>query len=325
MQSIVVEQRWAGCLSRTESLQEFGGDLERGSPQANKLQSMVFGSSYSGCRIFALVVLVSMARTSGAWSASRYVARGGSDESACSASTRCASLSRAADELVPGDTLCVLHSGTAEAWLGKLFHAGSRQSDRYQGLITRTGDGRRYRRGFIRLATTWGTTLTPHFESAAIPNLADALTEQTGIAASVGRHTFIGSPQFLHSPFVFITAAEAFDLTASQTRALGKYMHDGGFVFADNAVPVFEFSQAEAALRCMFERALGARGRNHDDVCDPSECDHTQRDHAGDHLGLRAQELVTPPLQMEDGYATVPDTPGLGVELDEDALDSCRI
>ena len=115
VQSIVVEQRWAGCLSRTESLQEFGGDLERGSPQANKLQSMVFGSSYSGCRIFALVVLVSMARTSGAWSASRYVARGGSDESACSASTRCASLSRAADELVPGDTLCVLHSGTAEA------------------------------------------------------------------------------------------------------------------------------------------------------------------------------------------------------------------
>ena len=40
---------------------------------------------------------------------------------------------------------------------------------------------------------------------------------------------------------------------------------------------------------------------------------------------LRENALVKPAIQMEDGYVTVPDRPGLGVELDEDALDNCRI
>ena len=40
---------------------------------------------------------------------------------------------------------------------------------------------------------------------------------------------------------------------------------------------------------------------------------------------LRANALVEPPIQMEDGYATVPDKPGLGIKLDEDALENCRV
>ena len=40
---------------------------------------------------------------------------------------------------------------------------------------------------------------------------------------------------------------------------------------------------------------------------------------------LRANGLIEPAIQMEDGYATVPDKPGLGVELDEDALENCRV
>ena len=195
---------------------------------------------------------------------SKYVARGGSDESDCSASSPCSSLHHAAASLVPGDTLHVLHSGEGEeAWLGELFRAGSLRSERYRGLIARTGETRRELRGFIRLATAWGTGLRPRFDSAAlaIPNLADALTEQTGIAASVDRHIFVGSPQFMRSPFVYITADEVFDLTDSETRALGEYLRGGGFVFADNAVPGLEFSQAEAALRGLFQEALGHSGR----------------------------------------------------------------
>lgn len=195
---------------------------------------------------------------------SGYVARGGSDDADCGAASPCASLDRAASPLVPGDTLHVLHSPEEdEAWLGELFRGASLQSGRYRGVIARTGEDRRDLRGFIRLATTWGTSLKPRFDSAAlaIPNLADALTEQTGIAASVGRHVFIGSPQFMRSPFVFITAGEAFDLTDSETRALGEYMRGGGFVFADNALPGLEFSQAEAALRGLFREALGHQGR----------------------------------------------------------------
>ena len=41
---------------------------------------------------------------------------------------------------------------------------------------------------------------------------------------------------------------------------------------------------------------------------------------------LRAFDLVTPStIPLVDGYATVPDEPGLGVVLDEDALDNCRV
>ena len=40
---------------------------------------------------------------------------------------------------------------------------------------------------------------------------------------------------------------------------------------------------------------------------------------------LRAYDLIKPAIQMQDGYATVPDRPGLGVELDEDALENCRV
>ena len=41
---------------------------------------------------------------------------------------------------------------------------------------------------------------------------------------------------------------------------------------------------------------------------------------------LRAFDLVTPStIPLVDGYATVPNSPGLGVELNEDALDNCRV
>ena len=40
---------------------------------------------------------------------------------------------------------------------------------------------------------------------------------------------------------------------------------------------------------------------------------------------LRAFDIIKPAIQMEHGYATVPDKPGLGIELDEDALENCRV
>jgi len=40
---------------------------------------------------------------------------------------------------------------------------------------------------------------------------------------------------------------------------------------------------------------------------------------------LRAFDIIKPAIQIEHGYATVPDKPGLGIELDEDALENCRV
>jgi muconate cycloisomerase len=40
---------------------------------------------------------------------------------------------------------------------------------------------------------------------------------------------------------------------------------------------------------------------------------------------LRVDDLVREPLQIEDGHVRVPEGPGLGVELDEDAVDRYRV
>ena len=40
---------------------------------------------------------------------------------------------------------------------------------------------------------------------------------------------------------------------------------------------------------------------------------------------LREDDLIVEPLRFEDGYALVPQTPGLGVMLDEEAVRKYRV
>ena len=40
---------------------------------------------------------------------------------------------------------------------------------------------------------------------------------------------------------------------------------------------------------------------------------------------LRVDDLIVDPLVIENGYVRVPEGPGLGVELDEDALERYRV
>jgi len=211
----------------------------------------------------AVTTLVVVALFSGAaWGGASYVAPAGSDDAVCSAEAPCASLSRAADLLVPGDTLYAVAGGDS-AWIARLLERGSRSAGRYRSMLLQEPAGPRKVRGFVQLATTWATTLKPRFPSAAraIPNLVDALNRQTGIAAAVGKHVFIGSREFARSPFAYLTTARAFELTAAEVQSLGEYLRDGGFVFADNALASSEHSLAEASLRHMLVQALGRRGR----------------------------------------------------------------
>ena len=145
----------------------------------------------------------------------------------------------------------------------ELLDLDALDTGKYKGLIIQDPTDRRKVKGFVYLGTAWATDLEPVFDSAAkaIPNLVDAVNAQTGITAKVDEHLFVDSQELFRTPFVYITAQEAFELTDREKTNLGKYMREGGFVFADNANAIVEFSQAEASLRQIFRDALGSQGQ----------------------------------------------------------------
>ena len=133
---------------------------------------------------------------------------------------------------------------------------------KYKGLIIQDPSDRRSVKGFIYLGTAWANDLEPTFDSAAkaIPNLVDALNQQTGISAQVDAHLFVDSQELFRTPFVYLTSQQAFELTEREIENLGEYLRRGGFIFADNANPTAEYSQAEASLRKVFGDALRSQG-----------------------------------------------------------------
>jgi len=134
---------------------------------------------------------------------------------------------------------------------------------KYKGLVIQDPTDKRKVKGFVYIAMAWGNDLRPTFADAvrAISNLAMAINTHTGITAHVDRHLFLDSQELFRTPFVYITADRAFELTERESKNLGEYMRRGGFVFADNAVPTLEYGPAEASLRQMFRDALGPQAR----------------------------------------------------------------
>ena len=144
----------------------------------------------------------------------------------------------------------------------ELLDLDALDTGKYKGLIIQDPTDKKNVKGFVYLGTAWATDLEPIFDSAAkaMPNLVDALNEQTGITAKIDEHLFLDSQELFRTPFVYITANEAFELTEREIHNLGAYLRSGGFIFVDNATPTLEFSQAEASLRQIFRDALGAQG-----------------------------------------------------------------
>jgi len=165
------------------------------------------------------------------------------------------------------DLSAAVISGTKEpekriAMREELIDLQALDTGKYKGLIIQDPSDRKKVKGFVYLGTAWANDLEPTFDSAAkaIPNLVDALNSQTGISAQVDAHLFIDSQELFRTPFIYLTADEAFELTEREIENLGEYLRRGGFVFADNANPSAEYSQAEASLRKVFRDALRAQG-----------------------------------------------------------------
>jgi hypothetical protein len=130
----------------------------------------------------------------------------------------------------------------------------------YGGVVLEDPEDKRNIQGFVHLALIWGTRLKPGFPRA-MAGLAEAVNTYTHIRAKVTDHIFLNSSELFRKPFVYITAVDAFDLTAAEIENLGRYMKNGGFVLVDNGRPDLSFGAAEAALRNMFTQALGNAGK----------------------------------------------------------------
>jgi len=128
----------------------------------------------------------------------------------------------------------------------------------YKAMVIQDPNNKQSIKGFIYVGTAWGAQLRPPDAlKRAVINLVEAVNRYTNINAKVDSHLFLDSRKIYETPFVYITANEAFELTDIERKVFGDYLRKGGFAVIDNGTPLFEFGQAEASLRQMLRDALG--------------------------------------------------------------------
>ena len=131
---------------------------------------------------------------------------------------------------------------------------------KYKGLVIQDPTDKQNIKGFVYLARAKGNTLYPAVPSA-IPELVKAINEFTRIQAKVEEDLYLDSRDLFKTPFVYLTAKEAFEATKKEVENLGEYLRAGGFVFVDNIYPKEEYSPSEASLRKLIKDALGRDAR----------------------------------------------------------------
>ncbi len=128
----------------------------------------------------------------------------------------------------------------------------------YKAMVIQDPNNKQSVKGFVYISTAWGAQLKPPDRlKRAIINLVEAVNRYTNINAKVDSHLYLDSRKIFESPFVYITADKAFELTAIEHKNFGEYLRNGGFAVIDNGTPEYEYGQAEASLRQMLRGALG--------------------------------------------------------------------
>ena len=126
----------------------------------------------------------------------------------------------------------------------------------YKAMVIQDPKDKKNVKGFIYISTLWGAQLEPAYKRAVL-HLSVAVNRYTNIKSKVDKHLFVDSRRIFDTPFVFLCADEAFELTETEARNFGEYLRNGGFAVLDNGTPADEFGAAEASLRRMLKDALG--------------------------------------------------------------------
>jgi hypothetical protein len=129
----------------------------------------------------------------------------------------------------------------------------------YKAMVIQDPNNKQSIKGFVYISTAWGAQLKPPDKlKRAVINLVEAVNRYTNINAKVDTHLFLDSRKIFETPFVYVTADKAFELTDIERKNFGTYLRNGGFAVIDNGEPMYEYGQAEASLRQMMRDALGA-------------------------------------------------------------------
>jgi hypothetical protein len=129
----------------------------------------------------------------------------------------------------------------------------------YKAMVIQDPNNKQSIKGFVYISTAWGAQLKPPDTlKRSVINLVEAVNRYTNINAKVDTHLYLDSRKIYDTPFVYVTADKAFELTDIERKNFGEYLRKGGFAVIDNGEPMYEFGQAEASLRQMLRDSLGA-------------------------------------------------------------------
>ena len=128
---------------------------------------------------------------------------------------------------------------------------------RYKAMVIQDPKDKKNIKGFVYIGNLWGTDFVPILRRS-LPNLIDAVNKYTKINAKMDDHVYLDSRTLLETPMVFLAADKIFELTEIETRNLGEYLRNGGFLVLDNAKPTLNFGPGEASMRKMLKKTLGS-------------------------------------------------------------------
>ncbi|MCE5250093.1 DUF4159 domain-containing protein [bacterium] len=129
----------------------------------------------------------------------------------------------------------------------------------YKAMVIQDPNNKQSIKGFVYISTAWGAQLKPPDDlKRAVINLVEAVNRYTKINAKSEAHLYLDSRKIMETPFVYVTADRAFELTDIERKNFGDYLRQGGFAVIDNGTPEYEYGQAEASLRQMLRDSLGA-------------------------------------------------------------------
>ena len=111
----------------------------------------------------------------------------------------------------------------------------------YHAMVVQDPEDKRSIKGFCRLGIVYSANLYEqynpgHFESHILPGflrLVQAMNRLTDIDTDVLGRIAPDHAELLRTPWVYICAYYAFELSPSELDGLGKYLTAGGFLFAD--------------------------------------------------------------------------------------------
>jgi hypothetical protein len=112
-------------------------------------------------------------------------------------------------------------------------------------------------KGYINIPLIFGIRFSPQEDKkSGVLRLAEAMEKYTEMKCEIQKPIFLTDRKLKYSPFIFIAADEAFELTAPEKNGLEEYLKNGGFILVDSGYAYKASSASRAMLRKMLNEII---------------------------------------------------------------------